>query len=1332
MAGNSVNGVPLPMLDWDNREQAYAYSEWHSFLRSYFIINNIKEENKWHYILISSGTRGHKLMDSWNISDADKKVSANVFKKFEEHLVGTLNKWVMRLELAALYQKEGESVDDFICRLKAKASSCKFDEENHCSDQIVFQLIKGILWPEARKKLIEKGNDLKLDKAVEYAQSHEATLQNTSSFASKTNVDTVRVQRECKFCTYTHPHGKCPAYGKKCKKCGGDNHFGKSRMCRGAKPEQSGNKKKSGDRKGQHRTDTGKSQRKTVKNVNNVEVEDTEEVLDFDSVEISEVKDGTRQSIMAKLQVRPPNIARKATLTVKVDTGANGSILPMRCIKQMYPSREEQCKHLTPSSVKLTAVNGSNIEQMGYVDIPLCFDKSEWLNERFYVCETDGPAILSCDMSEKLGIVSVTDSKSISVVGSTNVPEHQEITNVDALKEMYPKCFQGIGKMPKEYQIELKNDAIPVISPPRKYPVQLKSEICSKIKEMEDIGVIEKVPDDCVSDWVSSLAFARKASGELRICLDPKNLNQAIKRTHHKVPTLEEMNHQFSGSTVFSKLDAKHGYWSIVLTDESSDLCTFNSPAGKYKFRRLPFGLKCSQDIFQKYMDEIIAESGDGVTGIADDIVVHGKSIIEHDKALHRLMRAAVRFGLVFRYEKCAIRQEEIKFYGWIWSKEGIRPDASKCDEIRNRKTPQNRTELQSFLGLVQYLGTFIPHLSSKTKVLRQLLRAGVEWDWNAEHKAAFEELKQTIHEDMKLRYFSPNDPFELEVDASLLGLGAALIQDGKPIAFASKALTPAESRYANIEREMLAVVFGLERFHTYIFGRSVLVHSDHKPLECINLKALSQAPPRLQRMLLRIQPYDATIKYRPGKDMVYADYLSRVNPTPGPKIELEQAIHMVQISQSQTEKLRSASKSDPELSVLSEQIVRGWPTSVKSVPKIIRGYWSMRDYLSVEDGLVFAGNRLVIPRSFRSEYLVRVHASHLGVTKSQLRAKESIYWPNMLSEIEDHIGDCVTCLKNAKSQTKEPMKCHELPSQPWEVLSTDLFDLNGHTYIAVVDHFSKMPFVRGLKSTTSSEVVKFFRDIFAIHGIPRRMYSDNGPQFASSGFKQFADEWEFEHITSSPRYPQSNGVIERVVGTVKAVLKKARESGTDPQLALLCLRSTPLDAKTPSPAELLYGRRIRSNLPAKNDVTTSIQDHRNWLDNKAEKSQKYYNQTAGPEMSALLPGMKVLVQDTEKSVWNPGTVKEVCQEPRSYVIETPNGGIVRRNRRFLKEIGTKATENLSFDNNLDDPPAPKVPDDTIPVELSSQPEPIRRSSRTAAKPKRYIEECSMLVESWV
>ena len=221
---------------------------------------------------------------------------------------------------------------------------------------------------------------------------------------------------------------------------------------------------------------------------------------------------------------------------------------------------------------------------------------------------------------------------------------------------------------------------------------------------------------------------------------------------------------------------------------------------------------------------------------------------------------------------------------------------------------------------------------------------------------------------------------------------------------------------------------------------------------------------------------------------------------------------------------LRYASKADDELSVLSEQIVRGWPASVKSVPKIIRMYWSMRDYLSVEDGIVYAGTRLVIPKSFRAENLERVHAGHLGVTKSQLRAKESIYWPNLLSEMEEHVGDCVVCLRNTESRTKEPMQPHELPTQPWEVLSADLFDLDGHTYTVVADHFSKMAFVRTRKSITCSEVLKFFRDTFATHGIPRRLYSDNGPQFASAGIKEFADMWDFEHVTSSPCYAQVMG----------------------------------------------------------------------------------------------------------------------------------------------------------------------------------------------------------------
>ena len=376
---------------------------------------------------------------------------------------------------------------------------------------------------------------------------------------------------------------------------------------------------------------------------------------------------------------------------------------------------------------------------------------------------------------------------------------------------------------------------------------------------------------------------------------------------------------------------------------------------------RLPFGLSVSQDVFQARMDNIIAKVGYGVIGIADDIIVHGRSIAEHDANLIKLMHVAQQEGLVFRREKCAIRQEKVEFFGLLWSRDGMQPDPKKCDEINNRPAPQNLQELQSFLGLVQYLSPFIPNLADKTKLLRQLLKKDVPYEWIAEMQRAFQEGKDAIHNDAYLRYFDPKQPCELEVDASGQGLGAALMQNGMPIAFASKSLTPAETRYANRERELLSVVFALEHFHCHIYGQPVTVISDHKPLESIALKELSKAPPRLQRMLLRIQPYDATITYKQGKELIFADYLSRIRPTQGKEIQLEHTIHTIQISPNQLEKVKCATDADSELVTLREQIVAGWPLKPDIVPKCIRAYYSMKDYMSIEDGVIFYGERMVV-----------------------------------------------------------------------------------------------------------------------------------------------------------------------------------------------------------------------------------------------------------------------------------------------------------------------------------------------------------------------------------
>ena len=240
--------------------------------------------------------------------------------------------------------------------------------------------------------------------------------------------------------------------------------------------------------------------------------------------------------------------------------------------------------------------------------------------------------------------------------------------------------------------------------------------------------MIKKVNEP--TDWVNAIACSRKKNGALRICLDPKPLNKCIKRTHHKTPTLEEISYKLAGAKDFTKRDAKHGYWAILLDEESSLLTCFNTPFSRYRYLRCPFGLKMSQDIYQQKMDQIL-EDCDGTIGISDDVCIYGKTIEEHDRRLRKTIDTARKYGLVFNKEKCKIRQKQIKFYGLIWDENGSHPDPEKCDKIKSKPTPTNREELQQFLGMIQYLSPFIPKLSSKTAPLRSLLKKDTEYQWN-------------------------------------------------------------------------------------------------------------------------------------------------------------------------------------------------------------------------------------------------------------------------------------------------------------------------------------------------------------------------------------------------------------------------------------------------------------------------------------------------------------------------------------------------------------------------------------------------------------------------
>ena len=362
---------------------------------------------------------------------------------------------------------------------------------------------------------------------------------------------------------------------------------------------------------------------------------------------------------------------------------------------------------------------------------------------------------------------------------------------------------------------------------------------------MVSLGVIEKV--DKPTDWVNSIVIVEKSNGDIRLCLDPKDLNRAVKREFSQMPTAEEIMSQMSGATIFSKLDASAGYWQVKVDEASSDLLAFNTPFGRFKFKRLPFGVHCASEVFSKRISEIL-DGLDGVAHIQDDIIVWGTDQENHDNNLSKVLERIKESGLKLNKKKCEFGIREIKYVGHIFSDKGLCIDPSKVEAIRNMPVPQTVAEVHRFLGMVAYLGKFIPNLSSNTAELRKLLETKENWNWTDQHTKQFRNLQQLVSQSPVLKYFNQELPTKVSVDASKSGLGAVLLQAQDdiwcPVAYASRALTKAEQNYSQIEKETLAVVFGTEHFNQYIYGRAFLDESDHKPLQPILKRNIDKAPP--------------------------------------------------------------------------------------------------------------------------------------------------------------------------------------------------------------------------------------------------------------------------------------------------------------------------------------------------------------------------------------------------------------------------------------------------------------------------------------------------------
>ena len=534
------------------------------------------------------------------------------------------------------------------------------------------------------------------------------------------------------------------------------------------------------------------------------------------------------------------------------------------------------------------------------------------------------------------------------------------------------------------------------------------------------------------------------------------------------------------------------------------------------------------------------------------------------------------------------------------------------------------------------------------------------------------------------------------------------MIQEDRPIAYASKALTPTQERYAQIEKELLAVVFGCAKFAEYIVGRDVTVESDHKPLEAIMKKPLHVAPLRLQWMLVQLQRFPGiNVVYKRGDSLHLADALSRAHLEEQLTNAEQLDINLVEnvISDHQLARFAEATKEDTILSDLQRVILSGWPDSKGQVPPNAQEFWNYRDELTVAQGLIVKGQKIVVPSSLRGEMLEKLHEGHLGINKTIARARDVLFWPRMSVEITEKIKNCPVCLENRPSQQPEPMKSHEIPPLPWAKVGTDILHKNGRNYLVTVDYYSKWPEMTLLPSMTSTGVITALKSQFARYGVPSVVVSDNGPCYSSTEFRKFSEDWGFGHITSSPGYPQSNGQSEGTVKTVKAMLEKAG----DPYKALLSYRNTPLEEVNLSPSQMLMGRRLRTSIPATEDLLKpQLYDPEDVLPKLKERQrkQKLQHDRKAKELPPLRDGEVVRVREGNK--WKPARVTQVLPSPRSYKVETERGGY-RRNRPHLLRTEESQIPEIT--------PTPEVLNDEDLTDTEVEPSSVRVAHENPVTP---------------